>query len=186
VAYTFVEQITQPLYDTARVGPGTTAFFGEPVGYGRTVFGDGPKHYGDTNMFLSHQMPLVAGWAFVMRGIVAEPLGGPIPAGAAIELVLGAKTYLTIPATRAALSLTVTESQAVRAERLIEMVQGVDPSAFAMLLGSVPGVSIGFDLVQPYALKASIFFVVRVVMPTDAPANIVRIYLNGGMGRSVQ
>lgn len=177
--------ITQPLYDTAMVAPGSTEFFAVPVGQGTTRFGVGAKHFGDTNMFLSGQVP--AGQQFIISSIYAEPLGAPVEAGSVIELTIRSKIFLKIPTTRAAVALTVADAHAHRADQLLELIRGVDPAARAMLLGSIPGVTIGFDLAsRALVLGANDHLGVRLVMPEDAPPRVVRIYLNGQLGRPVQ
>jgi hypothetical protein len=167
-----------------------TYFFQNPVGQGSTLFGSGPKHFGDTNMYLQGQMP--AGWTFVVRSLYVEPLDdswyGTALAGAAIEFIIGAKRFLEIPYQRARCSLVVTPEMMGTAFRMVDELKLVAPQAIPMLLGSMPGISFGFDLEgRNLWISAGEHFNVEVMTPDSAAGKgPVRIYLNGTMGRSVQ
>lgn len=185
------ERITQPLYDTARFrGNSITGLFDTPVGQGTTCFGTGAKHFGDTNMYNAGQLP--AGQKFIIESIVAEPLDrawdGPGLAGATLDLRLGTKTYLNIPVTRARATVTLRPGDVDAAMHVIEALRTVHPSALTMLLGSMPGVAVGFDLAgNTLTIVAGEHFMVELHVPdTFKGSGVVRIYLNGHLARMVQ
>jgi len=182
--YELTDNLTQPLYDTGIIMPdGRSDLFTKPVGQGTTLFGAGPKHFGDTNMFLSGQLP--AGYKYEIRSLFLEPIGEHFAVGSTLELIIGAKSFLTIPTSRAHVSLVVTERNAIEAMRVAELLKGVAPSATAMLLAMMPGLSFGFDLEhRKLHLWGSERFAVRI--QTATPGSVVRVYLNGNLSRMVQ
>jgi hypothetical protein len=184
------DRLCQPLYDTVKVTGGVGVdFFSVPVGQGETVFGFGPKHFGDTNMYLQRQMP--AGWQFRMRSLYIEPIGdawsGSSLVGTAIDFRIGPRNYLTIPYERARVSLMVTQDMADTTARILDELKSIAPAALPMLLGSMPGVSFGFDLEGRHLIiRDGEPFSVR-LMPCSTGEGVnsegpVRVYLNGELG----
>lgn len=141
MAFFVRDVLTQPLYDTARCEPGRrTVFFAVPVGMGQTLFGAGPKHFGDTNQFLPNQLP--AGWQFSVDGLYLEVLDLPecpynlaALAGAVAHLRIGARRYLNLPATALRASLEITGGGAEAARDIADQLAGIAPAALPMVLG---------------------------------------------------
>ena len=125
----------------------------------------------------------------MLRSLYLEPIGDVgYLAGAALELVIGVKRFLEIPYSRARCSLVVTPLMMNTAALIADDLKRVAPAAIPMLLGSMPGVSLGFDLEgRNLELRTAEVFSVRVTTPTTATGEgAVRIYLNGEMGRLTQ
>jgi hypothetical protein len=193
--YEIQDSLCQPIYDTVNVVSGVGVdFFSIPVGQGETMFGVGPKHFGDTNMYLRSQMP--AGWEFRMRSLYVEPLADAWPGstlvGTAIDFRIGTTNFLTIPYERARCSLMVTQDMADTTARILYELKAIAPMAIPMLLGTMPGVSFGFDLEgrQPIIRQGELFFV-RFMTPrnpgegTNPIEGPIRIYLNGELRRPI-
>jgi len=98
--------IAEPRYDTVSIpmaGSTLLTFFAVPLGQGTTSFGTGAKHPGDTNMELAGQLPnpytfTVLGFRLMFPwNIIVGDLQVAIN-GAVFTLVIGAKTFLRVPA----------------------------------------------------------------------------------------
>lgn len=194
--------LTQPLYDTVIAHPGrSTTLFVDPVGRGASCFGDGLKHYGDTNMFLSAQLP--AGYNFRVRSVYVEPIetpglaGAPWPglAGAALEFVIGVKSYLTIPVSRARVCLPIFATSIRQVSDIVNTLREVHPSAHPMVLAMTPGFVLGFDVSErQLELRQAENFTAHLRLPpynpalpaSDALPVKVRVYLNGILYRPIQ
>lgn len=190
----------QPLYDTVRLYPGKTeSLFVIPVGAGETCFGEGPKHWGDTNMFIGSQMP--AGYEFKLRTIYVEPLAGvhpgdePAPwavslAGTALELIIGCKRFLTIPVSRARAVVNVSSGTVALVHDVARMLRDVHPTAHPLALSMMPGFVLGFDLSErAFVFRSSENFAVQLRSPRGPVSTLpitLRVYLNGIMYRPVQ
>lgn len=181
-----MDRISQPVYDAMRCDAGVRNFlFSIPVGQGRTMFGSGPKHFGDTNMYIAGQLP--AGWTMSVGSVVVETLQEERARdliGAALRLFVGPTNFLTIPVNRCRASLVVTPEHAIGRAQLAELVRGVAPAALPMLLGSIPGLAYGFTLERELLITPTQNFSVEVHLPTGSAE--LRVYLCGILGRLVQ
>jgi len=161
----FADKLGQPLWDSVRF-VGRADLFKTPAGNGSSLFDVvKPKGFPDTNLLLPGALP--AGWHYITDEIRCEPLLETTVAmlvGVVIELYIGSKRYLEIPAERAAPRFTLAQLEA------------------GLLL---PGMSYGFRINPSLHISDREHFGCQVSAVDDEERSL-RVSLHGTLFRPVQ